>query len=151
MATWNATQKAYPQDCSLHELVEAQVERTPEAIAVCFEQEQLTYRQLNERANALAHYLQTLGVGPEVMVGVCMERSLELVVSLLAILKAGGAYVPFDPKYPTERLAFMRDNAQIGLVITTSTQMATTKLDTAHFQTICLDRDWLTIAEQGKE
>ena len=84
----------------LHQLFEAQVERTPEAIAVVFEDQTLTYRELNQRANQLAHYLRARGVGPEVLVGICMERSLELMVGLLGILKAGGAYVPLDPAYP---------------------------------------------------
>lgn len=94
----------------IHQLFEAQVEQNSNAVAVVFEQESLTYRQLNSRANFLAHYLQVLGVGPEVLVGICMERSLEMVVGLLGILKAGGAYVPLDPAYPTERLAFMLED-----------------------------------------
>jgi aspartate racemase len=102
---WNDTQADYPKDSCIHQLFEAQVERTPDAVAVVFEDQQLTYRQLNARANQLARYLQGLGVGPEVLVGICVERSLEMVVGLLGVLKAGGAYVPLDPAYPTERLA----------------------------------------------
>src|SRR5207237_2707949 len=97
----------YGGDQCLHQLVEAQVERTPEAVAVVFADQQLSYRELNERANQLAHYLQKLGVKAEVPVGLCMERSLEMVVALLGILKAGAAYVPLDPTYPAQRLAFM--------------------------------------------
>ena len=93
-------------DKCIHELFEEQVERTPEAVAVICEEQQLTYRQLNARANQLAHYLRKRGVGPEVLVGICVERSLEMVIGLLGILKAGGAYVPLDPSYPEKRLAF---------------------------------------------
>ena len=83
------------------------MEKTPDAIAVVFADQRLTYRELNQRANQLAHYLRKLGVGPEVLVGVCVERSMEMIVGILGILKAGGAYVPLDPSYPDERLAFM--------------------------------------------
>jgi amino acid adenylation domain-containing protein/non-ribosomal peptide synthase protein (TIGR01720 family) len=104
---WNDTETEYPGDESLHELVEAQARRTPDATALVFGGARLTYRELNERANRLAHYLRSLGVGPESVVGVCMERSVEMVVSLLGTLKAGGAYLPLDPAYPKERLALM--------------------------------------------
>ncbi len=107
----NSTQTEYPQTC-IHKLVEAVVELLPDTKAVVFEQESLTYRQLNSRANILSHYLQALGVGKEVLVGICMERSLEMVVGLLGILKAGGAYVPLGPAYPTERLTFMLEDTQ---------------------------------------
>ena len=103
---WNATTRSYPRKL-LHELIENQVERTPEAPALVFEDKQLSYRELNIRANQLAHYLRKQGVGPEVLVAVCMERSLEMMTALLAVLKAGGAYVPLDPEYPRERLATM--------------------------------------------
>ncbi|MFL6332077.1 MAG: amino acid adenylation domain-containing protein, partial [Pyrinomonadaceae bacterium] len=104
---WNDTETEYSGDESLHELVEAQARRTPDATALVFGGARLTYRELNEHANRLAHYLRSLGVGPEVLVGVCMERSVELVVALLGTLKAGGAYLPLDPAYPKERLALM--------------------------------------------
>src|SRR5947199_2470557 len=110
---WNMTYRAYPKNLCLHQLFETQVERTPDAVALICEQEQFTYQQLNRQANQLAHYLQTLGVEPEVRVGICMKRSLELVVGLLGILKAGGVYVPLDPVYPHERLSFMLTDAQI--------------------------------------
>ena len=100
LVEWNRTEVAYPKDRCVHELFEEQVERTPEAVAVVFEDKQLTYRQLNERANQLARHLQKLGVGPDTLVGICVERSLEMVVGLLGILKAGGAYVPLDPGIP---------------------------------------------------
>src|SRR4028119_2283484 len=102
----------------IHQLFEAQVDRTPDAVAVVFEHESLTYRQLNSRANSLADHLQALGVGPDVLVGICMERSLEMVVGLLGILKVGGAYVPLDPAYPTERLALMLEDTQISVLLT---------------------------------
>jgi non-ribosomal peptide synthetase component F len=93
---WNDTEKDYPKDKCLHELFEEQVERTPNAIALVFEDQQLTYRELNNRANQLGHYLRKRGVGPEVLVGICVQRSAEMVVGLLGILKAGGAYVPLE-------------------------------------------------------
>ncbi len=108
LVEWNETTRDYPKDNCLHQLFEEQVERTPEAVAVIFRDQQLTYRELNRRANQLAHYLRTLGIGPEVLVGICMERSVEMVVGLLGILKAGGAYVPLDPQYPEQWLAFLR-------------------------------------------
>jgi non-ribosomal peptide synthetase component F len=106
---WNRTKTKYAQTF-IHQLVETVVEQTPDAVAVVFEQQSLTYRQLNSRVNVLAHYLQALGVSPEVLVGICMERSLELVVGLSGILKAGGAYVTLDPVYLSERLAFMLED-----------------------------------------
>ncbi len=114
---WNRTEVAYPKDRCLHQLVAEQAKRTPEAVAVVFENQQLTYRQLNERANQLAHYLQGLGVGPDTLVGICVERSLEMVVGLLGILKAGGAYLPLDPSYPRERLAFMLEDTQAPVLL----------------------------------
>jgi amino acid adenylation domain-containing protein len=115
---WNDTQADYPKDLCIHQLFEAQVERSFEAVAVVFEDEQLTYRELNIRSNQLAHYLQKLGVGPEVLVGICIERSLEMIVGVLGILKAGGAYVPLDPAYPPERLSFMLSDAQVSILLT---------------------------------
>src|SRR5262249_8504002 len=107
LVEWNDTARQYPVDRRVHQLFADQVERTPEAKAVVFEDQQLTYRELNARSNQLAHYLRTMGVGPETVVGVCLDRSLEMVVGLLGILKAGGAYVPLDPEYPPGRLTFM--------------------------------------------
>ena len=118
LAIWNNTQAEYPKDLCIHQLFEAQVERTPDAIAIVFENQKLTYRELNNRANQLAHYLQKLGVSPDVLVGICVERSLEMVVGLLGILKAGGAYVPFDPTYPKERLSFMLSDSQVSVLLT---------------------------------
>ncbi|MDK3158300.1 amino acid adenylation domain-containing protein [Kamptonema cortianum] len=116
----NNTQVDYPQRRCLHHWVEQQVEQTPDAVAVVFENHSLTYRQLNLKANQLAHHLQSLGVGIETLVGVCTERSLEMVIALLAILKAGAAYVPFDPTYPKARLAFMLQDSQVQVLLTQS-------------------------------
>jgi amino acid adenylation domain-containing protein len=115
---WNDTQATYPQEKCIHQLFEAQVEKTPDAIAVVFEDQQLSYQALNVRANQLAHYLQTLGVKPEVLVGICVERSLEMIIGLVGILKTGGAYVPLDPSYPPERLAFMLEDSQVQVLLT---------------------------------
>ena len=108
----------FPQDVCLHQLIEQQVTRTPEQVAVVFEEEEVSYRELNERANQLAHHLRSLGVGPEIPVGILMERSVDLVAALLGVLKAGGAYVPLDPEYPAERLRFMLEDAQVAVLIT---------------------------------
>jgi amino acid adenylation domain-containing protein len=138
----------YPKDKCIHQLFEEQVERTPEAVAVIFEDQQLTYRELNNRANQLAHYLQTLGVGPELLVGICMERSLEMVVGLLGILKAGGAYVPLDPTYPKDRLAFMLDDTNVSVILTDTVSLSS--LPRASARAICLDRDWEQIAREPR-
>ncbi|HEX8905758.1 MAG TPA: amino acid adenylation domain-containing protein, partial [Longimicrobiaceae bacterium] len=114
---WNRTEAEVPRDVCVHELFEAQVERTPDAVAVSFEGERLTFAELNARANRLAHHLGDLGVGPEARVGLCVERSIEMVVAVLAVLKAGGAYVPLDPEYPEERLGYMlQDSAPVVLL-----------------------------------
>ena len=118
LVEWNDTDADYTKDKCIHELFEEQAEQTPNAIAVTFEGRRLTYRELNTKANQLAHHLQGLGVGPETLVGICVERSLEMVVGLLGILKSGGAYVPLDPTYPKERLAIMLEDAQVSVVIT---------------------------------
>ncbi|MDX2093724.1 MAG: amino acid adenylation domain-containing protein, partial [Kofleriaceae bacterium] len=117
LAAWNATTRAYPRDACLHELFEAQADRTPDAVALVFERAELTYRELDERANQLAHHLRALGVGPEVRVGLCVRRTLEMMIGVLGILKAGGAYVPLDPNYPADRLAFMIEDAATPVVI----------------------------------
>jgi aspartate racemase len=145
---WNDTDADYPQDKCIHELFE-QLVRTPDAVALMYEEQQLTYRQLNALANQLAHYLRTLGVGSEVLVGIFVERSLEMVVGLLAILKAGGAYVPLDPTYPKERLAFMLQNSQ-PLVLLTQ-EFLITELPEHTAQVVCFDRDWQFIAQHSEE
>ncbi len=146
LVEWNDTQAEYPKDVCIHQLFEAQVEQTPEAVAVVFEDQQLTYRELNTRANQLAHHLQTLGVGPEIMVGICIERSLEMVVGLLGILKAGGAYVPLDPAYPQERLAFMLSDSQTPVLLTQKKLM--TGLTDQKARVVCLDTDWEVISQE---
>ncbi|NEP32739.1 non-ribosomal peptide synthetase [Moorena sp. SIO3B2] len=118
LVEWNDTQTDYPKDRCIHQLFEEQVAKSPDAIALTFEHQQLTYRELNAQANQLAHHFKSLGVGPEVLVGICVGRSPEIVMGLLAILKAGGAYVPLDPTYPTERLSYMIKDAQIKVLLT---------------------------------
>ncbi len=121
LAEWNSTATKYPRQHCVHELFEAQAAQAPEATALVFEDRSVSYGELNERANQLAHRLRALGVGPEATVGVLLERSPELIVALLAILKAGGAYVPLNPAYPQERLALMREDAQLQVLITPET------------------------------
>ena len=118
LVTWNNTQVDIPGDITLTRMFETQVELTPYAAAVLFEDEILTYCELNNRVNQLAHHLRKLGVGPEIVVPICMERSLEMVIGIYGILKAGGAYIPLDPEYPKERLAFILEDIQTGLVLT---------------------------------
>jgi phthiocerol/phenolphthiocerol synthesis type-I polyketide synthase E len=119
LTSWNATSLRFPDVC-LHELIAAQVERTPNAVAAVFEGSALTYQELDARASAIASHLTRLGVGPETLVGICTERSLEMVVGLVGILKTGGAFVPLDPAYPSERLAFMLENAAVPVLLTQS-------------------------------
>ena len=111
LVEWNATNSDYPQDKCVHELFEAQAARTPDAVAITYEDEQLTYAELNSRANRLAHHLRTLGVRPDDRVAICVERGIEMLIGLLAILKAGGSYVPLDPAYPADRLAYMLEDS----------------------------------------
>jgi amino acid adenylation domain-containing protein len=148
LVAWNATQTAYSREVCLHELFEAQVERTPDAVAVVFADQQLTYQELNGRANQLAHFLRTLGVGPEVLVGIYLERSLEMVVGLLGVLKAGGAYVPLDPASPHGRLAFMLEDSQTLVLLTQ--QRLTVGLPTPRARVVCVDTDWATIAQMSE-
>jgi amino acid adenylation domain-containing protein len=147
LVEWNATQAVCPQRC-FQELFEAQVERTPDAVAVMFGGQLLTYRELNARANRLAHHLRRLGVEPGGLVGVCVERSLEMVIGLLGILKAGGAYVPLDPAYPTERLGFVLEDAQPKVVLTQ--ESLTAALPTERSRMICLDSEWRLIGRESE-
>jgi len=117
LVEWNDTKREYPKDECIHELFEKQADKTPDAVAVVFEGQQLTYRELNRRANHLADHLRQLGLGPGAAVGICVERSIEMIVALLGILKAGGAYVPLDSTYPRERLAFMAQDAAIRVIV----------------------------------
>lgn len=138
LVEWNdASQRDYPSADCLHELFEAQVERTPAGVAVMDGSRRLTYRELNQRANQVAAQLRRAGVGPEILVGVCLERSVEMVVALLAVLKAGGAYVPLDPEYPLDRLAFMLKDTRAPVVITTSNLRQ--KLPPSSANILCLD------------
>lgn len=145
LVEWNATSRPYPADQCLHHLFEAQVTYTPDAMALVCAGTSLTYRELNRRANQVAHYLRDRGVGPEKLVGLCLERSLAMVVGLLGILKAGAAYLPLDPTYPAERLAFMLDDAQPAVVLTQ--ERLVSALPCQRTQTICLDTHWPTIAQ----
>lgn len=146
LETWNDVRCPVPTDKCIHQLFEEQVERTPDAVALVspLEEKRLTYRELNARANQLAHFLQSLGVGPDVLVGICVERSLDMIVGLMGVLKAGGAYVPMDPNYPTERLGFMIEDAQTPILLTQEKCLAV--LPEHNARVICLDRDWPTIA-----
>ena len=137
------------KDMLSHQLFEVQVKRTPDAVAVVFEDEQLTYGQLDRHANQLAHHLRALGVGPDVCVGICMERSPELVVAILGTLKAGGACVPMDPAYPLERLTFMLEDIQAPVVLTQERLL--TLLSGYRTQAVCLDRGWERIAQESTE
>jgi fengycin family lipopeptide synthetase B len=133
-----------PQLC-LHQLFEQQVEKTPNAVAVVLENQQLTYAELNTKANQIAHYLQQLGIKTEELVGICLPRSLEMVIGILGILKVGAAYVPLDPNYPAERLAFVLEDAQLQVILT---QQLSQKLSTDKTKLVCLDTDREIIAGQ---
>ncbi len=146
LVEWNSTQAEYPQNQCIHQLFEEQVQRTPDAVAVTFGNQQLTYQQLNTQANQLAHYLKSLGVGADVLVGICVERSLEMIVGILGILKAGGAYVPLDPEYPQERLSFMLEDAQLPVLLTQ--QHLVESLPQHQARVVCLDTDWEKIAQK---
>ena len=142
---WNATAEEGSEAC-VHELFERQAERAPEAVAVTFEGERLTYGELEDRANQLARHLRTLGVGPETPVALCLERSFDLVVALLAVLKAGGAYVPLDPEYPRERLRFMLEDSGARVILTREALLG--ELPPARVPVVCLDRDREVISRE---
>ncbi|HEY9809170.1 MAG TPA: amino acid adenylation domain-containing protein [Halomicronema sp.] len=146
---WNNLSADYPKDKCLHQLIEEQVERTPEAIAVKFNDQSLTYRQLNNQANQLAHYLQKLGIGPEIRVGVCADRSLEIVIAFIAIFKAGGVYVPLDPTYPKDRLAYMIEDSNVPVLLTQTSLIS--QLPTTNSQLICLDELQDIISPESQE
>ncbi|MEW6734741.1 MAG: amino acid adenylation domain-containing protein, partial [Acidobacteriota bacterium] len=149
---WNNTEKNYYLDTCLHHLFEAQVERTPDAIAVIYENETLSYRELNKKANRLAHYLRNLGVRADTPVAICAERSVQMIVGLIGILKAGGAYLPIDPDYPPERQQFMLSDAQPPIIIK---QLALNNTSTVELtdqqQLICIDADWHEIDQHSAE
>jgi amino acid adenylation domain-containing protein len=147
LVEWNKTEAAYPREKTLHALLAEQTQRIPNAIALTHENGRLTYRELDRRANQLANRLRTLGVGPNVLVGVCLFRSVEMVVGLLGILKAGGAYVPMDPEYPHDRLAFMLQDAGARVLLTEKRLL--TSLPPHAARVICLDSEWLDIAKES--
>jgi natural product biosynthesis luciferase-like monooxygenase protein/amino acid adenylation domain-containing protein/non-ribosomal peptide synthase protein (TIGR01720 family) len=144
LVTWNDTREPVAGEAVLHRLFEAQAARTPDAVAVVAEGERLSYAELEGRANQLAHHLRTLGVGPEVRVGVCSERSVELVVGMLGVLKAGGAFVPLDPAYPTARLAYMMRDAGLSVVVTQDALADV--LPSGGEVLVCIDSEWSRIA-----
>ncbi|HEX6291276.1 MAG TPA: amino acid adenylation domain-containing protein, partial [Herpetosiphonaceae bacterium] len=144
---WNATAREYPHDACIHTLFAEQAARTPDAIAAVFEDQQIAYAELDRRSNQLARYLQSLGVGPDVCVGVFMERSLDLVVGLLGILKAGGAYLPLDPSYPADRLSFMVADSAAPVLLTQRNLLL--DLPDHQAQVVCVDTDWPTIARSS--
>jgi non-ribosomal peptide synthetase component F len=143
---WNDTAAAFPAEALAHELFEAQVDRTPDAIAVTCAGASLSYRELDERANRLAHHLRALGVGPDVLIGLYLRRSLDLAVAVLGVLKAGGAYVPVDPTYPAARVAWMIEDAGVPVVLTE--QRLAGGLPGAA-RRIALDAEWATIAGES--
>ncbi len=146
LLAWNHTQADYPQSSCLHQLFEAQVAHSPGKTAVTFAGHSTTYAELNQRANQLAHYLQQLGVGPETLVGLCLERSPEMLVGLLGILKAGGAYLPLDPAFPPDRLAYMVEDAQLAFLVTQDSLLADWQWVSHTCRLISLDGDQTTIA-----
>ena len=148
LVEWNDTAREYPSKC-IHQLFEEQVERTPDAVAVVFENQQLTYQQLNQKANQLAHHLLSLRVEPEVLVGIYVERSFEMVVGFLGILKAGGAYVPLDPNYPQERLSYMLADSGVEVLLAQKSLLESLPSHTA--QVVCLDSDWGVIEQHSQE
>jgi amino acid adenylation domain-containing protein len=148
LATWNATEQAYPIDACVPHLVSMQAATTPDAVAISQDNQILNYCELNRRANQLAHYLQALGVGPNTLVAICIERSLDMVVGLLGILKAGGAYVPLDPAYPPERLAFMLEDSAAPILVTH--QCIANQLSIRGLRVVCLDADTPALAVQSE-
>lgn len=143
---WNMTQQTFPRERCIHQLFEEQVVQTPETVSVVYKDQHLTYVELDRRANQLAHYLRRMGVGPEVLVGLYVERSLEMVVGLLGILKAGGAYVPLDPGYPSERLAYMLEDSKVAILLTSKKLSQTLSLQ--NLQILLLDEEWQKVEQE---
>ncbi|NOK59266.1 MAG: hypothetical protein GFH27_549283n274 [Chloroflexi bacterium AL-W] len=148
LVDWNGLTADYPLDQCVHHAFEQQVVQTPNNIAVWFEDQTLTYQELNRRANQVAHYLQKRGIGPEELVGLCLERSPEMIISVLGVLKAGGAYVPLDPSHPEDRLAFIVNNAQGSVLITQERFVSRFPQDTA-LHIVCVDRDASLLASES--
>ena len=149
LVEWNNTQVDYPQDKCIHQLFENQVKQHPDWIAIIFENEQLTYNELNIRSNQLAQHLQKMGVNSEVLVGICISQSVEMIIGLLGILKAGGTYVPLDPSYPQERLNLMLSDAQISVLLTQEKLLK--RFESFSNPIICIDKDWEIIAQESEE
>ncbi|MFN6563694.1 MAG: non-ribosomal peptide synthetase [Nostoc sp. ChiSLP01] len=149
LVEWNNTQANYPQNKCIHQLFEEKVQHYPDSIAVNFANEQLTYQELNTRSNKLARYLQKLGVASEVLVGICIPHSIEMIIGLLGILKAGGAYVPLDSSYPQERINFMLEDAQVSVLLTQENLLK----DFPDFsnQILCIDKDWKIINQEKED
>lgn len=146
---WSSNQSSYPADVCIHQLFEAQVKQRPTAIALKYGDQSFTYEALNQGSNQLARYLQRLGIGAEMPVGICLERGIEAIAAMLAVLKAGGAYVPLDPSYPQERLHFMLEDAGIKVVLTQKNWAEL--LQTERTKVICLEQEWSTIAQESDE
>jgi amino acid adenylation domain-containing protein/non-ribosomal peptide synthase protein (TIGR01720 family) len=144
---WNATDQPRPASLLIHEMVEAQADRSPEATALLFDDQALTYREYNARANQLAHRLRALGVGPEVRVGICVDRSFEMMIALLAVLKVGGAYVPLDTSYPADRIAFMLTDAEVAVLLTLERHLP--GLPVLTVPVLCLDRSEATLDQSN--
>ena len=145
---WNWTESLYPKDRCIHELFAEQALQRPEQIALISERRWLSYGELNRRSNQLAHYLQRLGMGPEMRVGLCLERSIETIVAVLGVLKAGGVYLPLDPDYPLERLAFMLEDAGVAFVLTQ--QGFENRLPANWGQTVLMDLEWEKISHESE-
>jgi amino acid adenylation domain-containing protein len=146
---WNHTQFNYDHDDCVHQLFEEQVKKTPDAIALILEEKTLTYQELNEKANQLAHYLRKLGVKPDTLVGLCLERSFNMIIGVLGILKAGGAYVPIDLNYPSDRIDYMLADSQVEILLTQNDLID--KLTTFKGKKICLDTNWQEIAQENQQ
>jgi amino acid adenylation domain-containing protein len=146
---WNQTEVAYPKDRCLHQLIEDQAAKAPDQVALVFDQQRMSYGELNRRANQLAHHLQGLGVGPDSLVGLYVERSLEMIVGLLGILKAGGAYVPMDPAYPKECIRYILEDSKAPIVLTQKSLVS--ELPDFSGQPVCLDSGWAQIATRAEE
>jgi amino acid adenylation domain-containing protein len=151
LTEWNNTAANYALDKCVHRLIEAQAEAQPDAVAVVCNNDRLTYRELSERANQLAHQLQRLGIGPEKFVGICAEKSVELIVAVLGVLKAGGAYVPLDPTHPADRLSFMLEDTGMTVLLTQSQLRSQVEHLKPELHLVCLDRDWPVIAEESPQ
>ena len=151
LTTWNQTRIDYPHSKCIHQLWEEQVDKTPNKIAVQFQNQQITYGELNEKANCLAQYLQTAGVIPGTLVGICPERNIEMIIGILGILKAGGAYVPLDPQLPIERVAYILQDTQLPILLTQQKLLVkfTDIFQTGEQKVICLDKDWDSIANHS--